>query len=249
MTLHSLLVNFLGCHHLFGARHIFCPLNPGNGVKLDGVESGRRLLFSPPLRPVGECIMECTAVLFPLVWIVSAYWLGGVLPAVWVVRRLTGRTPEEWGDNPGGAGTLRLAGWRAAVPVVLFDVSKGLIPILLAAHFGWGDCWLVATAIAPVAGHNWPLQRGLRPGGKGLATAMGAGLYLGWPGSPPIYVLGLLTAWKGGWAPWAGIASFPLLLLWMSLSGHPAWRLWAIWGIVLLLLLRQWDWIRKPSFG
>lgn len=121
--------------------------------------------------------MECTAVLFPLVWIVSAYWLGGVLPAVWVVRRLTGRTPEEWGDNPGGAGTLRLAGWRAAVPVVLFDVSKGLIPILLAAHFGWGDCWLVATAIAPVAGHNWPLQRGLRPGGKGLATAMGAGLY------------------------------------------------------------------------
>ena len=180
-----------------------------------------------------------------LAWVLVAYLWGGILPAEWIVRRITGRIPEAWGDNPGGASTFRLAGWRAASLVILFDLIKGALPVIVADHIGWGTRWLVLSAVAPVAGHNWPAQRAFRPGGMGLAAALGAFLYLGWPGSVPAYVLGLLCVYLGRWAPWMGIVALPLTLTWMWLQGYPAARLWAAVGILVVLFVRQIPWLAQ----
>ncbi len=177
-------------------------------------------------------------------WIVLAYVWGGVLPARWVVRRVTGRPPEAWGDNPGGAGTFRLAGWRAAALVVAFDVLKGAVPVMVAGHANWGMPWVALAAAAPVAGHNWPVQRGFRPGGKGLAAALGAVLYLGWPGSVPAYAAGLVAVYLGRWAPWMGLVALPITLGWMISRGYAASRLWACALVGALLLVRQIPWLR-----
>ncbi|GAB4530129.1 MAG: glycerol-3-phosphate 1-O-acyltransferase PlsY [Anaerolineales bacterium] len=178
-------------------------------------------------------------------WILAAYLWGGVLPAEWIVRRMTGRAPEDWGDNPGGAGTFRLAGWRAATLVVAFDLLKGALPVIVAERAGWGLPWVALAAAAPVAGHNWPLQRRFRPGGKGLAAALGAVLYLGWPGSVPAYLLGLLAVWRGRWAPWMGLVALPLTLGWMITQGYGVPRLWACALIGILLVVRQIPWLRE----
>ena len=181
----------------------------------------------------------------PVLIVLGGYLLGSVLPAEWFVRRKTGRSAHELAENPGGAGTYRLAGFWAAAFVSLFDIAKGLAPVALADSMGLEGAWLVAAACAPVAGHNWPIYRGFRPGGKGMAAALGASVLLGWPSILPGLGIGaVLVLWRR-WAPWIGVAGLPLGLLGMGLAGMPAARLWGVVGLILLMLLRLAPWLNE----
>jgi len=121
-------------------------------------------------------------VVAPLVLsVVAAYLLGSIPTGLWLSRRLTGQDIRQLGSgNTGATNVLRTVGWRAALPVVVFDVGKGLVAVLLgrllAAVFGL-DPELrpltdSLTAFAAIAGHNWPLYAGFR-GGRGVATGFG----------------------------------------------------------------------------
>jgi glycerol-3-phosphate acyltransferase PlsY len=87
--------------------------------------------------------------------------------------------------NTGATNIFRTFGWRAALPVALLDVAKGVVPALLArfvlADPAWNasgrDLLIIASGVAAMAGHMYSPYFKLR-GGKGVATAAGAILVL-----------------------------------------------------------------------
>ena len=121
----------------------------------------------------------------------------GSVPASYLVGRLHGIDLREHGSgNLGGTNAYRVLGVTAAVPVVLVDIGKGLVP----AYFfpAWdgvaiGDLALL-YGLAAIAGHVWSVFMGFR-GGKGVATGAGVLLAL----APTSALIGLLV--------WIGVVS------------------------------------------
>ena len=70
-----------------------------------------------------------------------------------------------------------MLGWKYAIPVGLFDVAKGAVPVLLVSR--WSDQpWLpLAVGVAAVLGHVFTVFMRFK-GGKGVATAAGVVLAL-----------------------------------------------------------------------
>jgi glycerol-3-phosphate acyltransferase PlsY len=115
----------------------------------------------------------------PWVLLVLAYLLGSVPTSWWVGRAVYGvDLREEGSGNLGATNTFRVLGWRAALPVVAFDIFKGWLPATWFATWGGGldFGWVMAFGAAAIAGHVFSLFANFR-GGKGVATS--AGVFLG----------------------------------------------------------------------
>ncbi|HEX9582604.1 MAG TPA: glycerol-3-phosphate 1-O-acyltransferase PlsY [Gemmatimonadales bacterium] len=106
-------------------------------------------------------------------WLAAAYLLGAVPTSYWVAR-LAGIDLRRFGSrNLGATNLYRAMGWKAAAPAGLFDVAKGVIPVLLFAPRAGPAPWLpMALGTAAVSGHVFSLFVGFK-GGKGVATAAG----------------------------------------------------------------------------
>lgn len=113
----------------------------------------------------------------PLI-VIGGYLLGAV-PSSYLAGRLGGVDLREMGSkNLGATNVYRVLGWGYAVPVAVFDVAKGFLPVLYAASSADQIPWLPVTAgVAAVVGHVFPVYLRFR-GGKGVATASGAVLAL-----------------------------------------------------------------------
>lgn len=115
----------------------------------------------------------------PWVLLALAYLIGSVPTSWWVGRAVYGVDLREKGSgNLGATNTFRVLGWRAALPVVGFDVFKGWLPAAQFANWGGGleFGWVMAFGAAAIAGHVFSLFANFR-GGKGVATS--AGVFLG----------------------------------------------------------------------
>lgn len=109
-----------------------------------------------------------------LALLVVAYLIGSV-PTAFLLVRLLGRgdVRKIGSGNVGATNTLRAAGWRAALVVLVVDVAKGVLAVALMRQAGAGPGWSAAAGCAAVVGHCFPVW--LRfSGGKGVATAVGA---------------------------------------------------------------------------
>jgi len=110
----------------------------------------------------------------------SAY-LVGAIPAGFLLYKKIGKADirETGSRNIGATNVLRTAGWKVAVPVLLFDIGKGLLPVLLAKR--WFDSpWIAGAAgLAAILGHCFPVYIRFR-GGKGVSTTLGALSGLAW---------------------------------------------------------------------
>ena len=114
-------------------------------------------------------------------WLLLAY-LAGAIPTSFLVARLAGKDLRAFGSrNLGATNLYRMLGLKAAVPVGLFDVAKGTVPVLLAVRGGGPAWWPYAIGVAAVLGHVFSPFVGFK-GGKGVATAAGVFLALA-PGS------------------------------------------------------------------
>ncbi len=119
--------------------------------------------------------------LLPGLLVVLAYLLGATPTSWWVGRAVYGVDLREKGSgNLGATNTFRVLGWRAALPVALFDVFKGWLPT--AAFASWAGvtdpvAWSLAFGAAAILGHVFSLWVRFK-GGKGVATSAGVLLAL-----------------------------------------------------------------------
>lgn len=127
----------------------------------------------------------------PFLLVVLAYLVGATPTSYWVGKGLYGvDLREEGSGNLGATNTFRVLGWKAALPVMVVDVSKGWLPVWLFPRIDdavWA--WALAYAAAAILGHVFSLWVGFR-GGKGVATSTGVFLALA-----PWAVLIALSVW------------------------------------------------------
>ncbi|MFQ6537939.1 MULTISPECIES: glycerol-3-phosphate 1-O-acyltransferase PlsY [Aphanothece] len=125
--------------------------------------------------------------------LLAGYLLGSIPSGYLAGRWLKGLDIRREGSGSTGAtNVLRVVGKGAALVVFLVDVLKGTAAVVLAKLLleplgaplgpdGWMiDSVVVATGLAALAGHIWPVWLGWR-GGKAVATALGMLLGLTWP--------------------------------------------------------------------
>ncbi len=112
--------------------------------------------------------------------IIAAYLLGSVSSAIIVCRLMKLPDPRTLGsNNPGATNVLRIGGKKAAAITLLGDMLKGLLSVLAANIMGVAPLILAAVALAAFLGHLYPIFFRFK-GGKGVATALGCQLGLGW---------------------------------------------------------------------
>jgi glycerol-3-phosphate acyltransferase PlsY len=115
-----------------------------------------------------------------LILIIGAYLLGSLASAILISRALGLPDPRAGGSgNPGTTNVLRLGGKKAAALTMGGDISKGLVPVLIAHQFGATPSVVILVAIAAFLGHLYPLFFSFK-GGKGVATALGVLAGISW---------------------------------------------------------------------
>lgn len=133
-------------------------------------------------------------------WLGASYLLGAVPTSYLVGRLARGVDLRTVGSgNLGATNLYRTLGWRYAVPVGLFDIAKGVVPVaVFGPRAGGGVLVPLVCGVAAVVGHVYSVFVRFR-GGKGVAT--GAGV-----------VLGL--------APWAFLVALGAWLVVLRLTGY-----------------------------
>lgn len=191
-------------------------------------------------------------VLIPLA---IAYLLGSIDFGVIVPRVLGVDIYSVGSGNPGTSNVLRSLGKGPAALVLLGDGAKGALAAAIGtvwagaiSSFMSAETLAVACAFAAVVGHVAPIWYRFR-GGKGVATAIGAAIYLA-----PIFGLVLAIVWLIVTLVFkvASIASLGAMVLYvpgLALSGYRGWALvWAA-GIAVLVIVRHIPNIRRLATG
>lgn len=132
-------------------------------------------------------------------WVAASYLLGAVPTSYLVARLARGIDLRRVGSgNLGATNLYRSLGWRYAVPVGLFDVAKGAVPVLVFGPRAGTTPWIpLVLGVTAVVGHVYSVFVRFR-GGKGVATAAGV-------------VLGL--------APWGFLAGLVVWAVTLRLTG------------------------------
>lgn len=110
--------------------------------------------------------------------VLASYLLGAIPTSYLVGRIFRGIDLREHGSrNLGATNLYRTLGWKFAVPVALFDIAKGAVPVMLIAPLVTPSrLFALGCGAAAVVGHVLSVFVRFR-GGKGVATA--AGVMLG----------------------------------------------------------------------
>lgn len=111
-------------------------------------------------------------------WLLASYFLGAI-PTSYLVSRIFAKIDlrQHGSGNLGATNLYRVLGWKYAIPVALFDIAKGAIPVLLfAPRASSSPLFALTCGAAAIAGHVFSVFVGFK-GGKGVATT--AGVMLG----------------------------------------------------------------------
>jgi len=169
----------------------------------------------------------------------AASYLLGAIPTSYLAGKL-GRgidLREHGSKNLGATNVFRILGWKYAVPVGLFDIAKGAIPVMLIGPaVADGELFPLLCGILAVVGHVFSVFVRFK-GGKGVATS--AGVVLGMAPlavGVALLVWGLLV-WLTGYVSLGSIvaaAVFPVLVHAM----YPARRehLWVYVALAVVII-------------
>jgi glycerol-3-phosphate acyltransferase PlsY len=175
-----------------------------------------------------------------VLWILAAYLLGATPTSYLAGKLVRGIDLREHGSkNLGATNVYRMLGWKYAIPVALFDIAKGAIPVLLFARWAGSDerPWLpVLLGAAAVIGHMFSPYVTFR-GGKGVATAAGWFLAL----APLPVLLAMLVwgvcLWLTGYVSLSSIIAVASVPVWIRVLGPDSpYVFWASLGLVVLIV-------------
>jgi len=111
-------------------------------------------------------------------WLFASYILGAIPTSYLLSRLFAGIDLRQHGSgNLGATNLYRVLGWKYAIPAGVFDIAKGLIPVVaFAPRVSDSELFALACGIAAILGHVFSVFVRFK-GGKGVATA--AGVMLG----------------------------------------------------------------------
>jgi glycerol-3-phosphate acyltransferase PlsY len=175
--------------------------------------------------------------------------MGSVPSAVWIGKIFYKTDVREYGSgNAGATNTFRVLGWKAGLPVLIMDITKGWLAVKMAS---WLDLYLphsqqqinfeLALGISVLAGHLFPVFAGFR-GGKGVATLLGVLLASHlwaaiWCAALFVAVL-LLTRYVSLSSICAAIA-FPFIMMLVYKETLPTINLFSMAVAILVLVTHQ----------
>jgi glycerol-3-phosphate acyltransferase PlsY len=141
-----------------------------------------------------------------LIKIVLSYMLGSISGSMLVGSLKHVDIRQSGSGNAGGTNAFRTQGLKFALPVVVIDISKGLLAAWFIPQFELSalngsvsaEIQMLACGFAAVVGHCYPLWHGFR-GGKGAATAVGALLAIQPLALVPMILTWLLVLVLSGW--------------------------------------------------
>ncbi len=112
-------------------------------------------------------------------WLLASYLVGAIPTSHLVSRSFAKIDLRQHGSgNLGATNLYRVLGWKYAIPVGLFDIAKGAIPVLVfAPRVSGSELYALACGVAAIIGHVFSVFVGFK-GGKGVATAAGVMLAL-----------------------------------------------------------------------
>lgn len=187
--------------------------------------------------------------------LLAAYLVGAFPMAYLAAKWARGIDLRRYGTRQVGAGNLwRSTSRRTGVPIVVFDIGKGVLMVWVGRKLGLGLSQGVALGLACMVGHNWSVF--LRfSGGRGLATAAGliglVPLIYGLPPWPIAAFLGVgLTLWalerNGTSLPaLAGFVAAPGFSL---LTGQPMALSQGLVGILVMTIVKRLS-LGQPGVG
>lgn len=169
------------------------------------------------------------------------------MPFGYLAGRFRGFDIRRQGSgNIGFTNVQRTMGWGWAVPVLLFDVAKGIVPVALATRLGLLPA---LVGLGAVCGHVFCPWLGLH-GGKGVATTIGVSAFV----CPRSLLVGLGTYLvvliATGFVSVSSLA-FALMLppLTALLYRNDPWLLAFTIGLSLIILLRHRANIERLTHG
>lgn len=159
-------------------------------------------------------------------WLAASYLLGAFPTSYLTGRLFRGIDLRQHGSrNLGATNLFRVMGWRFAIPVGLFDIAKGAIPVLLfgprVSAVPYFPIW---CGLMAVIGHVFSVFVGFR-GGKGVATAAGVVIALAPLAFPVVLVAWVLVVWLTGYVSLGSIVAAALFPV-ADYILQPARRTW-----------------------
>jgi acyl phosphate:glycerol-3-phosphate acyltransferase len=155
-------------------------------------------------------------------WLLASYLLGAI-PTSYLVSRAFAKIDlrEHGSGNLGATNLYRVLGWRYAVPVALFDIAKGAVPVLLfAPQVTDSELFALACGVAAILGHVFSVFVQFK-GGKGVATAAGVMLGLTPVALSVAAIVWALVVLLTGYVSLGSIAAAAVLPFAVYLLEHP----------------------------
>jgi acyl-phosphate glycerol 3-phosphate acyltransferase len=135
-------------------------------------------------------------------------YLYGSLPLVYFLGRQSGADLKQSGSgNVGAANLLAVGGLNRAVIGLLFDVSKGCLPIVTCRRLGYSSEVAALAGVCGMVGQCWPIFLRFN-GGRGISSFIGASFFINRKGG----VISALPMIAG--ALWRILSSFEYSLCW-----------------------------------
>lgn len=128
-----------------------------------------------------------------VILIVLAYAIGSIPFGLWISRAISGIDPRYAGSgNIGATNVLRVAGRKSAIFTLVFDILKGIFPVMLSQFFEMEQQSILFIGFSAILGHLFPVFLMFK-GGKGVAVSFGVFL-----GIAPQIALMAFIIWLGG---------------------------------------------------
>ncbi|TJY44361.1 glycerol-3-phosphate 1-O-acyltransferase PlsY [Cohnella pontilimi] len=174
-----------------------------------------------------------------LLAVVISYLLGSISFSILLARWLRKIDIRQHGSgNAGATNTLRVLGKGPAIAVFALDVAKGIAAILLGRLLGDAEWVPVASGLAAIIGHNWPVFFRFK-GGKGIATTIGAVAMWAFLPSLAAGIVAILTIVFTRYVSLGSIVFAILLPVSFAVFGLDPVYIWGAVAITLLAVYRH----------